>query len=127
MTDNLQPEQKSLERWRFELKKFGRKHWYVFYEALLGFPVSNFGRFNKAVTLYGEWPIFEAIVATSSASVTGDPIGYVIKVAQSKWKEEQKEIDAADEYQQDIEESIAHNKQMNKELEDKLIKARRIK
>lgn len=122
-----QSEFKSLEQWRFELKRFGRKHWYVFYQTLLDAPVSNFGRFNKTIALYGEWPVFEAIVATSNVSITGDPLSYVIAVAQNKWKEEQKEIDAVDEYQQGIDESIAQNKQMNQELEKKLAKARRAK
>jgi len=117
-------ETKSLDRWRFEIKKYGKKQWGVFYQALLAAPISNYGRFNKALNLYGDWPIFDAIVATSNANITGDPLSYVLTVAHAKWKEAQEVMERDNDYQLSIEKSIQQNKESNSELEAKLLRAR---
>ncbi len=115
---------KSLDRWRFEIKKYGKKHWGVFYATFLDAPISNNGRFYKALGNYGEWPLFEAIVATSNASITGDPLNYVLAVAHAKWKEEQAQVDKEYDAQESIEQAVLINKELNHELEEKLRRAR---
>jgi len=115
---------KSLDRWRFEIKKYGKKHWGIFYASLLSSPISNNGRFFKALNLYGEWPLFEAIVATSNATIKGDPLSYVLAVAHAKWKEEQEIIDKRAAVEDNFEQAVLQNKELNHELEEKLRRAR---
>jgi hypothetical protein len=115
---------KSLDRWRFELKKYGKKHWHIFYASLLSVPISNNGRFYKALTMYGEWPLFEAIVATSNATIKGDPLSYVLAVAHAKWKEAQEIADKQAAVEEDFEQAVLQNKEINDELQEKLRRAR---
>jgi hypothetical protein len=115
-----QDEVKSLSSWRLDLQRYGRKHWLVFYKALLASPVSSIPRFYKLINLYGEWAVFEAIVATSSANITGDPLPYVSKVASSKWKEAQQDEEAESAYNKEIEEAKKISQQKNDELAKKL-------
>ena len=76
--------------------------------------------------MYGDWPLFEAIIATSNADITGDPLNYVLKVTHIKWKEEQITEDASDDYLQTIQDSIKQNEKLNEELAKKLSKARKV-
>lgn len=114
-------EEKSLERWRFELKSIGKKHWLVFYESFMGHPPDRV-RLYRALTLYGEWAVLEAIVDASTQTLTGNGTNYVVATARNKFKESQKEIDAVTEYVDAIEESKKNTRNANKVLEDRLRK-----
>jgi hypothetical protein len=124
MTLTVEEPTKSLDRWRFEIKKYGKKHWGMFYSASLDVPISNNGRFFKALNNYGEWPLFEAIVATSNATIKGDPLSYVLAVAHAKWKEEQEIVDKQAAVEENFEQAVQQNKDANEDLEKKLRRAR---
>jgi nitrogen regulatory protein PII-like uncharacterized protein len=113
-------ETKSLSAWRLDLKRYGKSHWLKFYENFLGSPVSNKARFYRAISLYGEWAVFEAVIATSEADITGDPLNYFYKVASNKWKEAQKDEDEEADYVAQIEEAKKISQQKNEELAKKL-------
>lgn len=113
-------ETKSLAAWRLELKKYGRQHWLKFYEEVLGRKVSRISPFYKALKNYGEWHMMDAITATANASLTGDPLAYVLKVAQNMWKEEQKALDTDEETEAKIKRSIEETRQRNEELQKRL-------
>jgi hypothetical protein len=115
-----QDEVKSLSSWRLDLQRFGRKHWLVFYKTLLASPVSSIPRFYRLINLYGEWAVFEAIVATSTAQITGDPLPYVTKVASSKWKEAQQDEEEESKYLEEIEAAKKLSQKKNDELAKKL-------
>lgn len=88
---------KSLDDWRSDIKK-DKRNWVAFYRELMGVPPSNVPRLYRTLNLYGEWPLFDAIIESSSRSLTGDPLNYVLKVAGNKWREEQQQNDVDDEY-----------------------------
>lgn len=119
-------EVKSLDRWRFEIRSYGKPLWLRFYAELLGTRVSNYPRFYKALGQYGDWPMFEAIVASSDKNITGDPLNYVLKVAHEKWKEQQKERDADSDYLDAVTLAKDITEKQNSELSRKLKKAQTI-
>jgi hypothetical protein len=119
-------EVKSLSQWRFEIKRFGKQHWARFYQAMVGFPVSSYPRFYKTLERYGEAILFDSIVAASDRTFDSDPLNYVMKIAHNKWKEQEEEIDAAEEYEADIEKAKRQSRRQSEELAKKLDKARRI-
>jgi hypothetical protein len=112
--------EKSLSAWRLDLKRFGRKHWLVYYKTFLASPVSSIPRFYKALNLYGEWAMFEAIIAASSTQIIGDPLNYVIKISANKWKEAQQDEEEEAEYLEEIEAAKKVSQQKNDELAKKL-------
>lgn len=112
--------QKSLDRWRHELKLYGKKHWLRFYEEFLGTGVSNISRFYRALNLYDEWPVFEAILDSSMRKLEGDPLNYVIKVAHEKWKTSQQQEDADADYTDAIKKSQEASRKANENLAKKL-------
>lgn len=116
-------EDKSLAQWRFEIKSVGRKHWATFYEAFLGSRPSSYPRLFKALNNYGDLNLFEAIVLASNQALTGDPLGYVVKIAHELWREEQEEVDGADDAEKEIQDAINATKKKNEELEKKLVKS----
>jgi hypothetical protein len=116
---------KSLSAWRLEIQKNGKSHWLKFYEALLGSPVSNKQRFYRCLNLYGTWALFEAILATSNATIDGDPLNYVAKVTHSKWKEMQKDEEEEAEVNAQIEEQKKLSIKQNEELAKKLKKKKK--
>jgi len=113
-------EVKSLERWRYELKSIGKKHWLVFYESFLGVRASDIPRFYRSLNLYGDWPMFEAIIESSDRTLGGDPLNYVIVVAKNKFKESQKENDAESDYARAVEESKKNTRTANQILEKRI-------
>lgn len=115
---------KSLSEWRVELKRNGKNHWLRFYAALLGTAVSNNPRFYKALKLYGDWAMFEAIVSSSSAILTGDPLSYVLKVCASKWKESQLDEDEEENYINEIKRIQDETRKQNEEIAAKLKKVK---
>jgi hypothetical protein len=120
------PEQgKSLAAWRLELRKNPRSHWLIFYDTLMGTGVSNPIKFYRALNNYGDWAMFEAIIASSDQTLTGDPLPYVLKVCSSKWKEQMQDEEAEEDYNRQIEEAQKATAKQNKALEKKLKKARK--
>jgi hypothetical protein len=115
-------EGKSLEQWRLELRRLGKAHWGVFYKEFVGTPLSNYPRFYKALNQYGDWAMFEAILSTSNQRVIGDPISYVIKTAHNIWKENQLELEAAEDERAKVEEAFEHSHAKNLALAKKLEK-----
>lgn len=113
---------KSLDRWRFELKSIGRKHWLTFYKELLGSNASSIPRLYKTINLYGEEIVFDAIVSSSDKELTGDPLNYVVAVAKSLWKEEQAKKDQEDEYDKNIRAAKEESEKANEALRQKLEK-----
>lgn len=116
-------EEKSLSEWRAELKRHGKPHWLTFYAVLMGVPVSSSPRFYRALKLYGDWPMTEAIVAASTAKLTGDPLNYVLKICSNKWKEMQQDEDEEDGYLEEIERIKEASHKQNEEMAKKLKKA----
>lgn len=92
------------------------------YSNFLGTSVSNIPRFYKALKLYGDYPMFEAIVACSDQDIKGDPLNYVLAVTKSKWKEAQQAEDEEVEYLQQLKAAIEETRKRNEELEKKLKK-----
>lgn len=114
---------KSLDRWRFEIKSLGKKVWLTFYQEFLGQPCSSPMRLYRAINLYGDLIVMEAIVDSSTQALTGDPLGYVTKVASNKWKAIQQQEDENSEYSESINAAKAatllHNKQLAAKLKSK--------
>ena len=120
-------EEKSLARWRFELKSIGKKHWNVFYEHFLGESISNYKIFYRALKLYGDMNVFEAILAAARQSIEGDPLNYVMRVTHSLWKEEQLKLDKEQDEEKEAKVAILESKKRNQELAKKLNKVKRRK
>lgn len=118
-------EEKSLTRWRFELKSLPKKHWNVFYTHFLGVQISSYQKFYRALKLYGEMPMFEAVLAAARQSIEGDPLNYVLKITHSLWREEQLEIDKASDEEKRAVEAAAITKKQNQLLAKKLSKLKR--
>lgn len=93
---------KSLDQWRKELTTIGKKHWLVFYKELMEQDAVPM-RLYRALKLYGDWPVFEAILDSSNRELTGEKINYVLKVAHEKWKSEQQKQDSDTDYDSAIE------------------------
>lgn len=116
-------QEKSLETWLTEIRTMGKRHWLVFYKELMGKMVPYPSRLYKAVNLYGEMIVFEAIVDSSNQTLTGDGLSYVIKVASNKWKAEQQQKDEDATYIEDInrakEATTAKNESLARKLKGK--------
>ena len=119
----MSEEGKSLDRWRYEIKVYGKPHWLRFYQDLMGQAASSNMRFFRALKLYGDWPMFEAIVASSDKDLTGDKLNYVVTVAKNIWKEQQQERDAETDYLDVIESAKEASHKQNEALARKLKKA----
>jgi hypothetical protein len=119
-------EEKSLSQWRFEIKRYGKTQFAKFYLAMLSFPISSYPRFYKALNQYGDFILFEAIVAASDRTFDFDPLNYVLKIAYNKWKESEEELDASEEYEAQIDKAKKESRRHSDELQKKLEKARRI-
>lgn len=117
----IEPDEvKSLSSWRLDLQRYGKKQWLVFYQTFLALPVSNIPRFYKALNLYGDWAMFESIVACSDADINGDPLNYVLAVTKSKWKEQQQDADEEVQYLAEVEAAKKASQARNDELAKKL-------
>jgi hypothetical protein len=113
-------EDQNLTKWRLDLKLYGKKIWPRFYETFLGVSASSLPRLYRAVNLYGDAIVFDAIVDSSWRELTGDPLNYVLKVASEKWKAQQAEADDNDDYLQSIEAAKEISLEKNRALEKKL-------
>ena len=111
---------KSLTAWRLDIRRYGKKSWLAMYKAFMGQPVSNIPRFYKAVNLYGDEAMLDAIIDSSDQNVKGDPLNYVLAVARNKWKEAEKEIEELESYLSDIIKAKELTEKKNRELAEKL-------
>jgi hypothetical protein len=121
MTEEIE---KSLAQWRHEIRVVGKKHYLKFYEVKLGQRVSNYARFYKAMSDYGEWAVFDAIVDCADRYITGDPLNYLLSVVRNKWKEQQLEIDQSNQYLSELAKSKEITSVKNAELASKLERAK---
>jgi hypothetical protein len=112
--------EKSLDRWLFEIRSLGKKVWLTFYHELLGQACSSPMRLYRAINLYGDITVMEAIVDSSTQNLTGDVLNYVLKVASNKWKTEQQQEDESHKYAESIDEAKASTLRRNKQLAGKL-------
>ena len=117
---------KSLDTWAQEISK-SKASWVGFYAEMLGVRPSNIPRLFKSVNMYGFWPVFEAIIDSSTRELTGDPLNYVLKVASNKWREERERQDEEASYQSSVQLSKASSKQANTNLEKRIARARKRK
>ena len=115
-------EDKTLAQWRYEIRTIGRKHWGSFYNHFLGYSISNYPRFYRALKLYDGMYIFEAVLETSKQDIKDDPLNYVLKVAHELWKRDQLEYERADDYEREVKEAIEHSLTKNTELAKRLKK-----
>lgn len=116
---------KSLAQWRFELRTLPKRHWNVYYSHFLGKSISNYALFFRAIKLYGDMNVFEAVLATARQSLEGDPLNYVLKITHSLWRAEQLEEEKQKEADKIAREAIEISKKRNKELAAKLKKLKR--
>lgn len=116
----MEEQPKSLSAWRLEIKQFGKKHWLRMYKEFLGQDVSNIPRFYKALNLYGEWALFEAIIACAEQDIKGDSLNYVLAVTKAKWKESQLDEEEEGEYLNEIKNAKEETKKGNEALAKKL-------
>jgi hypothetical protein len=121
----MEREEKSLDRWSFEIRTIGKKHWGRFYENFLGSAPSNMPRFYKAVNNYGMVRMMEAIVEASNRNLTGDPLNYVLKVASEKWKESERENEKDSDYADTINRAKEISLRKNEALAKRIRKGRK--
>lgn len=117
---------KSLDTWKQEIEN-SKPMWVAFYAEMLGVRPTNIPRLYKSVNLYGFWPVFEAIVDSSTRELTGDPQNYVLKVASNKWREAKESQDEEAQYESAIEQSKASSVKANANLEKRIERARKKK
>lgn len=75
-----------------DIKKNGKPAWIRFYKASLSTHISEPSRFFKALEQYGDTLLFEAVLITGNRGIKGDPLNYVLKVANILWKEQAEKI-----------------------------------
>lgn len=112
---------KSLDEWASSIHE-SKSNWLGFYAEMLGTRVSSIPRFYRAVNLYGFFPVFEAIVDSSTRELNGDPLAYVVKVSANKWREGQESRNEEIQYTNAIEQSKKASREANKDLEKRVSK-----
>lgn len=115
---------KTLDEWASSITQ-SKSKWLAFYAEMLGTPVSSIPKFYRAVNLYGFFPVFEAIVDSSTRELNGDPLAYVVKVSANKWREEQESRNEENTYANAIEQSKKASDKANKDLERRLKRKRK--
>lgn len=115
-----QDEVKSLSSWRLDIQRFGNKTYLRMYSDFLGTSVSNIPRFYRAIKLYGDYAVFEAIVACADQEIKGDPLNYFLAVTKAKWKEAQQDEEEEINYLAELEAFVAASQKRNDELAKKL-------
>lgn len=116
-------DEKPLDEWLVEIRLKGKPYWNAVYQNFLGHRISNMARFYRAVNLYGNLNMLEAIVESGGRNLNGDTLNYVLKVAANKWREHQEENEKIDVYNQQIatakKNSMAHIKELDRKLKKK--------
>ena len=101
------------------------QEWIALYTVTLNVPPSDEERFFRAIDIYGDMPVYEAIHITATKSIDGDPFNYVLTVAYSKWKESVEFYKNTASYIMRLEMAKERSRQANEELDNKLRKARK--
>lgn len=103
----------------------GEAGWLALYEAQVGRSVSQKERLFDLINLYGKWPMIDAILAAGRKKWNkDDPIPYIAAVAAAKWKETYLSTDERERYRRGLERSKRQSAEKNRELADKLERAR---
>ena len=108
-----------------EIRKDKTVGWSRVYKDILDQPLYDKARFLKAVDVFGEIIVFEALVITAAKKLKNDPLNYFLAVANQRWREElQREI-SSDEDTIKATRAIEKSKEAGVLLEEKIEKARR--
>lgn len=116
---------KTISDW-VAITKNEKSGWSQFYRELLGQPLSDIPRFNKAVGDFGHGIMFESILAASPKKLQGDPLNYVIGIAIAKAQQEAKEITDDSKRQLRLDKAKQRTISQNEELEGKYERARKV-
>lgn len=103
----------------------GQEAWETFYKEKVFHAISDLDRFNRALSEYGPWPMYEAIIITSIKKLSMDPLSYVLAVAHSKWKEQEFPSEEDARYAIRLEQAKMESQEFNEELSKKIERARR--
>lgn len=103
----------------------GRERWAEEYKTLFGLTLSDSDRFFRCLDLYGEFILYEAMVLSSTKKFDKDPLGYILAVAHSKWKDEKKAEMEAERYEMRMQIAKERSLEFNQQLSEKINKARR--
>ena len=115
----------TLEKYLEEIRRDKKAGWSRVFADILGQPLSDKERFLKAVDNYGDLIIFESLVVTSSKRMTGDPLNYVLAVANQKWRDDLISQAKADEDSIKTNMAIEKSKNANQLLYEKIEEAKR--
>lgn len=114
----------TLDNWVKVIRRTGKTGWEAFYNSMLAQPVSNIDLLMWAVDTYGDWAVIDAVTSAAGKKLNGDPLSYVLAVAQRKWKDTHVQLSEDGKYQRGIERSKRRTNERNEELEEKLRKAK---
>lgn len=114
---------KLITEWFTSTSQGGEISWREFYKSLLGQDISQPVRFFKALNDFGHIVMFEAVVASSTKKLEGDPLNYVIAVAVAKVNAEIEAITASGKYALSVQKAKQRVEMQNDELESKIMKA----
>ena len=99
--------------------------WVLLYNTILNTTITDAERLMRAVDIYGEWAVYEAIYVTATKKIEGDPLGYVLTVAHSKWKTSLEVKLESALYNMKLEMAKERSRQDNEDLDLKIRKARK--
>lgn len=117
---------KTLQAYIGEIRSDSAKGWRVVYKDILGKQITDIQGFLKAVDLFGEEIMFEAIITTSTKKLSSpDPQNYVIAVARQLWKEALQEALEKDADELRLERAKRRVESDNAELAQKIQEAKR--
>lgn len=106
-------------------EQFSQEEWTQLYTQQLGHSLSDKEKFFKAIETYGYWPMYEAIYISGLKNFDKDPLGYVLAIAHSKWKEQKEEELLKQRYLLRIEAAKERSTAYNEALAAKIEKAKR--
>lgn len=114
-----------LDNWLEEIKA-GNGGWVRIYLDAFSVPISDPERFFRALDIFGEHAMLEAIIAASTKKFTEDPLGYIIAIANSKAVEESVRNLKIDMYRADMARAQEATKAFNTMLAEKIKKAKEL-
>lgn len=88
--------------------------------------ISDKQRFSKALEIYGNEVIYEAIFQSATRKLEGDPLSYVIAVAHSLWKERRELEEQKVRYEMRILQAKERTLEHNEILATKIDKAKKV-
>lgn len=111
-----------LEVWWDRIQE-DKYQWLGFYHEFLKSSISNTSRFFEAVEKYGDFPVFEAVIATSQRPIDGDPLNYLLAVAYNKAMENIQNKKDEESYRRGLERTKRQSYEKSLELADKIRRA----